>query len=79
MRDFDEVIESINIMREYNVEEALRLLIRYGQIDGEHHKTWVIDQAVRLLTGNYYDELIAAANDGEDGPETYDWDVGIAP
>jgi hypothetical protein len=79
MRDFDEVIESINIMREYNVEEALRLLIRYGQIDGEHHKTWVIDQAVRLLTGNYYDELIAAANDGEDGPETYEWDVGIAP
>ena len=79
MRDFDEVIESINIMREYNVEEALRLLIRYGQIDGEHHKTWVIDQAVRILTGNYYDELIAAANDGEDGPETYDWDVGIAP
>jgi len=79
MIDFDEVIESINIMREYNVEEALRLLIRYGQIDGEHHKTWVIDQAVRLLTGNYYDELIAAANDGEDGPETYDWDVGIAP
>ena len=79
MRDFDEVIESINIMREYNVEEALRLLIRYGQIDGKHHKTWVIDQAVRLLTGNYYDELIAAANDGEDGPETYDWDVGVAP
>jgi hypothetical protein len=79
MRDFDEVIEAIHIMREYNVEEALRLLIRYGQIDGEHHKTWVIDQAVRLLTGNYYDELIAAANDGEDGPETYDWDVGVAP
>ena len=79
MRDFDEVIESINIMREYNVEEALRLLIRYGQIDGEHHKTWVIDQAVRLLSGDYYDELIQISNNGEDGPETYTWDVGIPP
>ena len=79
MRDFDEVIESIHIMREYNVENALRMLIQYGQIDGAHHKTWVIDQAVRLLSGDYYDELIQISNNGEDGPETYTWDVGIPP
>jgi len=62
-----------------NPEEALRILIRNGQTDGEHHKTWVIDQAVRALAGEYYDELITAANGGEDGPNTYEWDVGIPP
>lgn len=61
------------------VVEAIRHLIRYGQIDGEHHKTWTIDQAVRILARDKYDALIASSNDGEDGPDTYAWDVGIAP
>lgn len=26
-----------------------------------------------------YKQLIKDACDGEDGPETYDWDIGIAP
>jgi hypothetical protein len=25
--------------------------LKYGQIDGAHHKLWVLDQAVRILTG----------------------------
>jgi hypothetical protein len=58
---------------------ALSILLEYGQTDGAHHKAWVIDQAVRALAGPYYDELISAYKDGEDGPETYGWDKGIAP
>jgi hypothetical protein len=58
---------------------AIELAIRYGGIDGGHHKMWVIDQMIRILAGDKYDSLIKAACDGEDGPETYDWDVGIAP
>lgn len=58
---------------------ALAALIRYGQIDGAHHKTWTIDQAVRYLAGEHYDELIRIANDGEDGPDTYEWDTGTPP
>lgn len=76
---FEEVITNIIELGKDNPEEALRILIRYGSIDGEHHKMWAIDQAVRALAGEFYDELIAAANGGEDGPETYEWNVGVAP
>lgn len=64
---------------EKRAEAALDVAIRYGGIDGAHHKTWVIDQVVRALTGDKYDAVIADANDGEDGPDTYEWDTGIAP
>jgi hypothetical protein len=61
------------------IQKALDLAFRYGQIDGAHHKTWVIDQMVRVLTGDAYDEMIKESLVGEDGPNTYDWDIGIAP
>ena len=31
------------------IKEALNLAWQYGQIDGSHHKMWVIDQMVRVL------------------------------
>lgn len=58
---------------------ALDMAVKYGGIDGAHHKLWVIDQMVRALAGKHYDALVAEARAGEDGPETYSWDVGIAP
>lgn len=85
------------------VETALAFALRNGQSEGEHHKSWVIDQMVRILTGSSlvkatamdcnnkeytflergeskeYLEFVAAARDGEDGPETYGWDIGIVP
>jgi len=61
------------------IVRALALAVQYGGIDGDHHKAWVIDQMVRILAGDGYDKLVAYAREGEDGPETYDWDVGIAP
>ncbi len=33
------------------IEDAVGIILRFGGIDGEHHKTWVLDQAVRALTG----------------------------
>jgi hypothetical protein len=60
-------------------EQAVEIAVRWGGIDGGHHKAWVIDQMVRALTGERYATVVAEARDGEDGPETYDWDVGIAP
>ena len=59
--------------------EALKLATDYGQTDGAHHKMWVIDQIVRVLAGDEYPAVIKAHNDGDDGPETYAWDEGIAP
>lgn len=61
------------------VELATRLALEYGQIDGNYHKTWVIDQMLRVLTGDRYAEVITDYRDGEDGPDTYEWDEGIAP
>lgn len=61
------------------VRLALQFALENGQYDGAHHKMWVIDQIVRILTGDRYDQVIAEYCDGEDGPETYAWDEGIAP
>lgn len=83
-------------------QEVLDLITEFGGIDGEHHKQWVLDQIVRLLTdcpmvpmegisngltfqyevrgkSDEYKKWIRDYCNGEDGPETYSWDEGIAP
>lgn len=30
---------------------AMAYIERYGQIDGDHHKAWVLDQVARILKG----------------------------
>lgn len=61
------------------IDEAIELAVQYGGIDGSHHKDWVIDQMVRILAGDDYESIVANAKAGEDGPETYSWEEGIAP
>lgn len=61
------------------IDRAVELAVRFGGIGGDHHKAWVIDQMVRVLTGPMYETVVREACDGEDGPNTYDWDVGITP
>jgi len=85
------------------INKALDFAYCYGQIDGDHHKEWVIDQMVRALTGcpvvtasssdangkNFeyetqgeseeYQDFLRAYAQGEDGPHTYSWGIGIAP
>lgn len=62
------------------VERALEMAEECGQFDGAHHKAWVIDQMVRALLGpKRYERWVAAYRAGEDGPDTYEWDEGIAP
>lgn len=64
---------------ERKIETALNLIGQYGGTDGGHHKQWVLDQVVRILTGDEYAQWVREQKDGEDGPETYDWDEGIPP
>ncbi len=83
--------------------KAVEVAIEYGDIDGAHHKMWVIDQVLRLLTNcptikkktfgkrgesyeyevlgesEEYRKLIQEACDGEDGPNSYTHDIGVAP
>ena len=55
------------------------LIWQYGGIDGAHHKQWVLDQILRIIHEYDYDNTVELMCHGEDGPNTYDWDVGIAP
>ena len=59
-------------------QQALDLIAEWGGTDGGHHKQWLLDQLVRTLA-NDYTEWVKAWEDGEDGPQTYEWDEGIAP
>lgn len=53
---------------------VLNLIRDFGGIDGEHHKQWLLDQIVRVLTVDEYHEWLALYRQG--GSE---WDAGIAP
>jgi len=61
------------------IKKAIDIAVKHGGIDGDHHKAWVIDQMLRILAGDNYDVLVAEACAGEDGPNTYSWERGIAP
>jgi len=63
----------------YKIEQAIDLIVRYGGIDGAHHKDWVLDQVVRILADMKYEKIVREAKARERGPNTYDWNVGIAP
>lgn len=66
---------------EERIEKALKIAWSFGQIDGDHHKMWVIDQMVRELCGN--DEEYKKWVDVYEAPvgyeDCYKWDTGIAP
>lgn len=40
---------------------------------------WVLDQIIRELAGERYIQIVTNATTGENGPNTYKWEVGIAP
>jgi hypothetical protein len=65
--------------RDIQIGAALAIAGTYGQIDGDHHKAWVIDQMVRALTGARYEAWVSLHKAGKDGPDTYDWEEGIPP
>jgi hypothetical protein len=68
-------VEAVMIL----VRKCLNVAQMYGSTDGAHHKAWVIDQMVRQLLGDDYDAWVHAIKAGDDGPDTYEWDTGIAP
>lgn len=60
--------------RRKRIDEAIQIACLYASFDGEHHKTWVIDQMLRaLLTEKDYSEFTKES-------DIYGtWDVGVAP
>lgn len=65
--------------KDKEIEKALDIAFQYGQIDGGHHKAWVIDQMVRTLTGDKYKEWVKEYTYDEETGECYSWYKGIAP
>jgi hypothetical protein len=61
------------------IDLAVNLGLDYGTGDGAHHKMWVIDQMLRALLGDEYEQHIRDTCYGDEGPDTYEWDTGIAP
>lgn len=59
--------------------KAIGIAEQYAQIDGEHHKMWVIDQMLRELLGNSYDAWLEDYNQYSEENDYAKWDCGIAP
>ena len=67
--------------REYRrrINNACEIIGRYGMIDGSHHKQWVLDQVLRVLQDENYEDWIKKYNmDGLDDGYS-EWDEGIIP
>lgn len=64
-----------------NIQKALDIAWQYGQIGGDHHKMWVIDQMVRALCGSEekYKNWVKAYEFPLTEGEYYVWDTGIIP
>lgn len=45
---------------------AMYFISLYGQIDGEHHKLWVLDQVARILCDTPIEAKIARWSDGQE-------------
>jgi len=56
-------------------ERACALALRYGGIDGGHHKQWLIDQMLRIVAGDDYDRIVEQYN----SDPCAQWNTGIAP
>lgn len=66
---------------EKRIQSAVEIASRFAQIDGGHHRLWVIDQMMqRLLGKKQYKEFVKEYEEvDEDGEVMYEWDTGIAP
>lgn len=60
---------------ESKIDKATKIACEYGEIEGDQHKLWVIDQILRILLDERYQDFIE--NYKKDNG--YTWDIGIAP
>lgn len=71
-----------NVLDSYQtgLAQACGVAESYGNsVDGAHHKQWVIDQMLRKLLGEEYDEWVKQYNARATQDDLAEWDCGIAP
>ena len=71
-------IMEIDMTDSEKVKKALSLIFKWSGYDGDHHKKWLLNELVKVLSDDY-EKWVSEWQDGECGPETYLWDIGIAP
>jgi hypothetical protein len=66
--------------------QALDIIYMYGGIDGDHHKQWVLDQVVHILTETTveYDKWVighyrSESTNNPSNPYGYHWNRGVPP
>lgn len=69
MKEFEDLVNS---SASDSASKVLELIFNYGQIDGSHHKLWVLDQIARTLTNEKYDRFVhfyefGCSEDHQDG------------
>ena len=67
---------------ERRIVDALEIAYKHGGHYGEtHHQAWCMDQVIRALCGSEeeYAAWVREYCEGEEGPDTYEWNAGIAP
>ena len=81
--EYEEAIEDADVLLTAWAKErdarVLDFINEWGGFDGAHHKQWVLDQLVRIVAGDGYEKWVAEHRAGDEGPDTYEWDEGIAP
>ena len=87
----DDKDELVNVEFKKRIDNALGFLSIWGQVEGDHHKAWVIDQVVRALCGcewNFsdsffqneeYKDWVSGYCYDDNHVMEYEWDIGIAP
>ena len=62
---FDVDVSTHPVYSQYTQSDWAMLFIEeYGQIDGSHHKQWVIDQVARILKGTPVNVSVSKYTDG---------------
>jgi len=57
--------------------KILDMIAERGDVEGIHYKQGLLDDIVRVLTGNEYAKWVRNWEAGYDGTENCKWDVGL--
>lgn len=82
--DQEYLVVAVEGTPEKRIEAACHIIMRYGCIDGGHHKQWVLTQAVKILLGpeKYKEWELESQGEWNEEEEEYEygeWDEGIPP
>lgn len=68
---------SAELQKRINI--ALEVACQFGPTEGGHHKMWVIDQMVRALTGDNYEQWVKSGSIYYGGQHFEEWETGVIP